>query len=143
MKSTDKWLAKPNFYLLAGIIFMISVILIARTNQFYLCYFPLIFAAIVTSANSVPENGILFPKKRIRLTGFLSGMVFSEFVFSIILLLQNKLSFQRVSFQTEWVIVAIELLLGIIVFSLFFGISAGFRYLLPRIINRTNWESGK
>ena len=44
----QKWLAKPNFYLFAGIIFMISVILIARTNQFYLCYFPLIFAAIFT-----------------------------------------------------------------------------------------------
>jgi hypothetical protein len=63
-------------------------------------------------------------------------MIFSEFSFCIILLLQSKLSFQRDSFQTEWVIVAIELLLGIIVFSVFFGMSMGFRYLLPRIINR-------
>lgn len=138
MKSTYKWLAKPNFYFLAGIVFMIAVILIARTNQFYLCYLPLIFAAIFTSANSVPENGIRLPIKKIRLLAFLTGMIFSEFIFSIILLLQNKLSFQRDSFQTEWVIVAIELLLGIIVFSIFFGISLGFRYLLPRIINKTN-----
>jgi amino acid permease len=68
-------------------------------------------------------------------------MIFSEFVFSIILLLQNKLSFQRESFQSEWVIIAIELLLGIAVFTLFFGISLGFRYLLPRIINRSNRKS--
>ena len=136
MKSTHKWLAKPIFYFSAGIGFMISVILIARTSQFYLCYLPLIFAAIFTSANSVPENGILLPMKKIRLFAFLTGMIFSEFIFSIILLLQNKLSFQQNSFQTEWVIVAIELLLGIIVFSMFFGISLGFRYLLPRIINR-------
>ena len=136
MKTTHKWLAKPIFYFSAGIVLMISVILIARTNQFYLCYLPLIFAAIFTSANSVPENGILLPMKKIRLFAFLTGMIFSEFIFSIILLLQNKLSFQQNSFQTEWVIVAIELLLGIIVFSMFFGISLGFRYLLPRIINR-------
>ncbi|MDP2889312.1 MAG: hypothetical protein Q8P34_10180 [Bacteroidota bacterium] len=138
MKSTHKWLAKPNFYFFAGIVVMTSVILIARTNQFYLCYLPLIFAAIFTSANSVPENGIPLPMKKIRLLAFLTGMIFSEFIFSIILLLQNKLSFQRDSFQTEWIIVAIELLLGIIVFSMFFGISLGFRYLLPRIINKTN-----
>lgn len=136
MKSTHKWLAKPNIYMLAGIVLMISVILIARTNQFYLCYFPLIFAAIFTSSNSVPENRILLPRKKIRLLAFLTGMIFSEFSFCIILLLQSKLSFQRDSFQTEWVIVAIELLLGIIIFSMFFGISMGFRYLLPRIINR-------
>ncbi|MBW8332044.1 MAG: hypothetical protein K0M40_08490 [Prolixibacteraceae bacterium] len=136
MKSIYKWLAKPNFYFLAGIVFMFSVIMIARTNQFYLCYLPLVFAAIFTSANSVPENGILLPMKKIRLFAFLTGMIFSEFIFSIILLLQNKLSFQQNSFQTEWVIVAIELLLGMIVFSMFFGISLGFRYLLPRIINR-------
>ncbi|HCY42245.1 MAG TPA: hypothetical protein DHV48_12965 [Prolixibacteraceae bacterium] len=131
----QKWLAKPNFYLFAGIIFMISVILIARTNQFYLCYFPLIFAAIFTSANSVPEKGILFPLKKIRLLGFLTGMVITELIFSIILIWQNELTFRLNSFQTEWVIVAIELLLGIIVFSMFFGISTGFRYLIPRIVN--------
>lgn len=131
----QKWLAKPNFYLFAGIIFMISVILIARTNQFYLCYFPLIFAAIFTSANSVPEKGIFFPLKKIRLLGFLLGMVITELIFSIILIWQNELTFRLNSFQTEWVIVAIELLLGIIVFSMFFGISTGFRYLIPRIVN--------
>lgn len=140
MKITHKWLAKPNFYLLAGFFSMILVILIARTNQFYLCYFPLIFAAIFTSANSVPENGILLPLKKIRLLAFLTGMIISEFAFCIILLLQNKLSFQPDTIQTEWVIIAIELLLGITVFSLFFGISLGFRHLLSRIINRSNRE---
>lgn len=136
MKSYFNWFSKPLFYVAAGLLFMIPVIWIARTGAFYLCYFPLIIAAILFSGTVIPEKKVTLPSILIRYFGFVSGMIISELIFSIILISSNELSVQFKSTQSGWLILSIELVLGIAVFMLFFSISIAARYFYRRISSK-------
>ena len=130
------WFSKPLFYVAAGLLFMIPVIWIARTGAFYLCYFPLIIAAILFSGTVIPEKKVTLPSILTRYFGFVSGMIISELIFSLILIAGNELSFQFKSTQSGWLILLIELVLGIAVFMLFFSISIAARYFYRRILSK-------
>ncbi len=136
MKSYFNWFSKPLFYVAAGLLFMIPVIWIARTGAFYLCYFPLIIAAILFSGTVIPEKKVTLPSILTRYFGFVSGMIISELIFSLILIAGNELSFQFKSTQSGWLILSIELVLGIAVFMLFFSISIAARYFYRRISSK-------
>lgn len=136
MKSYFNWFSKPLFYVVAGLLFMIPVIWIARTGAFYLCYFPLIIAAILFSGTVIPEKKVTLPSMLIRYFGFVSGMIISELIFSLILIASNELSVQFKSTQSGWLILSIELVLGIAVFMLFFSISIAARYFYRRISSK-------
>jgi len=128
-----KWFSKPVLYVAAGLLFMVPVIWIARTGAFFLCYFPLIIAAILFSGTFIPETKVVLPSSVIRSIGFVSGMIISELIFSLILIAGGELSFQFKSTQSGWLILTIELVLGIAVFMLFFSISMGARYFYKKI----------
>ena len=130
------WFSKPLFYVAAGLLFMIPVIWIARTGAFYLCYFPLIIAAILFSGTVIPEKKVTLPSILTRYFGFVSGMIISELIFSLILIAGNELSVQFKSTQSGWLILSIELVLGIAVFMLFFSISIAARYFYRRISSK-------
>lgn len=136
MKSYFNWFSKPLFYVAAGLLFMIPVIWIARTGAFYLCYSPLIIAAILFSGTVIPEKKVTLPSILIRYFGFVSGMIISELIFSLILIAGNELSVQFKSTQSGWLILSIELVLGIAVFMLFFSISIAARYFYRRISSK-------
>jgi len=127
-----KWPTKPLFYFVAGVILMIPVIWIARTGSFYLCYLPLIAAAILFSRPSIPEKMDKLPSIFVRYTGFIAGMIVSELLFSFILIASDELSFQFNSVQSGWTILVVELVLGIAVFVLFFAISMGARFFFRK-----------
>lgn len=127
-----KWLTKPLFYVVAGVILMIPVIWIARTGVFYLCYLPLIAAAILFSRTSIPENGDRLPSIFIRYAGFIAGMIVSEILFSLILIVSGELAFQFNSAQSGWTILLVELVLGISIFVLFFAISMATRFFYQK-----------
>lgn len=127
------WMSKRVFYFGAGMVFMVPVVLIARTSLFYLCYFPLMFAAILFSGSSIPEGKIQLPGKLTRLLLFVSGMIVCELVFSFVLIAKNELSFDSPSFKNDWVILAVEFILGIIAFLLFFGIATSSRYFFRKL----------
>lgn len=127
-----KWQTKPLFYFVAGVILMIPVIWIARTNVFYLCYLPLIAAAILFSRTSIPEKVGRLPSILIRYTGFIAGMIVSEILFSLILIASGELSFQFNSSQSGWTILVVEVILGISIFVLFFAISMGTRFFYQK-----------
>ena len=133
MTRTSNWFSKPLFYVAAGLLFMIPVIWIARTSAFYLCYFPLIVAAILFSGTFIPEKIVVLPSSAIRCFGFVFGMIISELIFSLILVAVGELSFQFNTTPSDWLILAIELLLGIAVFLLFFAISLGARIFRRKI----------
>lgn len=135
MKLPVNWFSKPVFYASAGLLFMIPVIWIARTSVFYLCYFPLIVAAILFSGTFISEKIIELPSKGIRCMCFVTGMIISELLFSLILIARGELSLEVNSKTTDWLILSIELLLGIGVFLLFFAISLGARFFLRKIFN--------
>jgi len=126
------WAGKYHFYLLAGIVLMIQVLLIARTSMFYLCYLPIIFGAIWTSGSVMRSLKISLPSKWIRCFSFMGGMVIAELIFSLVLVASGELSFQPKAHKNDWLILSIELLLGIAVFELFFILSSAIRYLLGR-----------
>jgi len=128
-----KWFSKPVFYVAAGLLFMVPVIWLARTGVFFLCFFPLIIAAILFSGTFIPETEVELPSSVIRSIGFVSGMIVSELIFSLTLIAGGELSFQFKSTQSGWLILTIELVLGIAVFMLFFSISMGARYFHKRI----------
>ncbi len=128
-----RWLSKPLFYFAAGLLFMVPVIWIARTGAFYLCYFPLIIAAILFSGLIIPEKKVELPSIAIRCFGFISGMIFSELLFSLILIAGDELSFQFKSTQSGWLLLSIELVLGIAVFMLFFSISMAIRLIYRKL----------
>ena len=128
-----KWFSKPVLYVAAGLLFMVPVIWIARTGAFFLCYFPLIIAAILFSGTFIPETKVVLPSSVIRSIGFVSGMIISELIFSLILIAGGELSFQFKSTQSGWLILTIELVLGIAVFMLFFSVSMGARYFYKKI----------
>ncbi len=129
---------KPFFYGLAGIFSMIFVIGIARTSLFQLCYLPLILAAKFTSDDSIPEIGRIYPPKFIRLISFILGMILTEIVFSLILISGNELAFDFSSPESGWMVIAIELVLGIAVYLLFFGIAALLRYIVKKFGTQKN-----
>ena len=120
---------KPLFYVLTGMLLMGLVIWIARTSLFYFCYIPLITAAFLFSGDSKPAKEIRLPSQTIRLVGVVSGILIGELIFSLVLLAQNKLSLQFRLSQNDWAVIGIELVLGIAVFVLFFGISVAGRFI--------------
>lgn len=122
----------PLFYVLTGMFLMGLVIWIARTSLFYFCYIPLIAAAFLFSGSFDPVKEIKFPTKTVRLAGVVSGMLIGELIFSFVLLAQNKLSLQFHSSQNDWAVIGIELVLGIAVFVLFFGIAVAGRFIASR-----------
>lgn len=132
MHQLKVWMNNPFFVGLAGALSMILVIGIARTGLFYLCYLPLVIAAKLISAHSVPE----FRKKQLskwfRLLGFVAGMMLTELLFSLLLVAQNELSFDFVKTQASWMVLAVELILGITVFVFFFGVSVAFTFFLRK-----------
>jgi hypothetical protein len=126
------WTGKYHFYLSAGIVLMIPVLLIARTAMFYLCYLPIIFGAIWTSGSVMRSLKVSLPSKWIRCFSFIGGMVIAELIFSLVLVASGELSFQPEAHKNDWLILSIELLLGIAVFELFFLMALAIRYLFCR-----------
>lgn len=122
----------PLFYVLTGIFLMGLVIWIARTSLFYFCYIPLIAAAFLFSGGSKPAKEIRVPSRTHRLAGIVSGILIGELIFCLVLLAQNKLSLQFHSSQNDWAVIGIELVLGIAVFVLFFGIAVAGRFIASR-----------
>ena len=112
---------------------MVPVIWIARTSVFYLCYFPLIVAAILFSGTFISEKIVVLPSSAIRCVSFVFGMIISEVIFSFIQVAVGELSFRLNPSPSDWLILAIELLLGIAVFLLFFAISLGARIFRRKI----------
>jgi len=127
-----KWQTKPLFYFVAGAMLMIPVIWIARSSVFYLCYFPLIAAAVLFSRTSIPEKKDRLPSILTRYAGFIAGMSVSELLFSFILIAFDELSFQFNSAQSGWTILLVELVLGISIFVLFFAISMATRFFYQK-----------
>jgi hypothetical protein len=123
---------KPLFYVLSGMLLMALVISIARTSLFYFCYIPLIAAAFLFSGESKPAKEIRLPSKTNRLMGVVSGILFGELIFALLLLAQNKLSFQFHSSQNDWAVIGIEVVLGIAVFVLFFGIAVAGKFIVSK-----------
>lgn len=115
----DGWLNKKMFYFLAGITCMVPVIWIARTSLFYFCYIPLILASFLLSRQINYKSELRIPSRLIQITGFIGGMLVSEFLFALILILKGGLILSKESIQ-EWQLLLIELLLGIVVFLFFF-----------------------
>lgn len=132
MANLKRFSQKPFFYGLTGVFSMIFVIGIARTSLFQLCYLPLILAAKFTSDDSIPEIGRNYPPKFVRLISFVLGMILTEIIFSLILVAGNELTFDFSSPESGWMVIAIELVLGIAVYLLFFGIAAMLRYLVKK-----------
>jgi hypothetical protein len=66
--------------------------------------------------------------------GFVIGMISTELLFSLILIAGGELTFQFNPIPTAWLILAIELLLGIAVFLLFFAIFMGIRIFRRKIL---------
>lgn len=127
MNLVKHWLRFPAFYSISGLLVMIPVLWIARTQLFYFCYFPLIAAAfLVMIPNEV--KGKKLPSLAVRWVGFLSGMVICSLLFTLMLVFQGQLS----SSLDGWRVLGIELLLGLVVFSMFFGIALFFRFLLRK-----------
>jgi len=127
----DGWLKKKMFYFLAGIVCMVPVIWIARTSLFHFCYIPLILASFLLSGQISHESEIQIPSRMIQIVGFIGGMLVSEFLFALILILKGGLILSKESIQ-EWQILLIELLLGIAVFLFFFAISIAKNRLFRR-----------
>lgn len=131
-KKITNWAGTYSFYLFAGIVLMTPVLLIARTSLFYLCYLPIIIGAIWVSGSVVPSSKVTLPSKWIRCFSFMTGMIIAEILFSFILIASGELSFQPEAHKNDWLILSIELLLGIAVFELFFALALAIRYLLGR-----------
>jgi|GEM_PF-6379218 len=119
----------PITYGIEGILSMILVIGIARTSFFQLCYLPLILAAKFTSGDSLPEIGRNYPPKFIRMISFVVGIILSEFAFSVFLIAGGELSFNVSNSESGWMVIVIELVLGIAVYLIFFGIATLLGYL--------------
>jgi hypothetical protein len=133
MKSWNKFVQSPFAHGIAGILSMIFVIGIARTSLFQLCYLPLILAAKFTSADSIPELGKIYPPKLVRLITFVLGMILTEIIFSAVLIAENELTFDISNAESGWTVIAIELVLGIAVYLVFFGIAALLRYFVRKL----------
>ncbi|MFA5326190.1 MAG: hypothetical protein WC384_00225 [Prolixibacteraceae bacterium] len=123
-------ITKRYFYFLAGILFMLPVIVIARTGFFYVCYLPLILAAILFSGSTVSGKENQVPGKLIRMNLVVSGMILCELLFGFVLVVKREISFNIQSFKNDWIILLVELILGIITFILFFGIANLIRYFV-------------
>lgn len=132
MINYGSWVKKPVIYILSGIICMILVIWIARTAWFYVCYFPVIFFAFYLSVLSNPEKHIVLPSKKIRMFSFITGMVISELIFAMILVLRNEITFNMQISVSDWTVLAIELILCVFIFVFFFGLSIAIRFFLSK-----------
>ncbi len=128
----NQLIGKRYFYFLAGIIFMLPVIVIARTGFFYLCYLPLILASILFSGSTVLPKEIQLPGKLNRMNLFVAGMTICELLFGFALVVKQEISFDIQSFKNDWIILFVELILGIITFILFFGIANLIRYFVRK-----------
>lgn len=126
------WAGSYPFYIFSGIVLMVPVLLIARTQWFYLCYLPIIMGAIWISGSVVRSSKISLPSKWIRCFSFMAGMIIAELLFSFLLIASGELSFQPEAHKNDWLVLSIELLLGIVVFELFFALALIIRYLLGR-----------
>lgn len=126
----SNWKTKPVFYLFAGILTLIPVIWIARTPLFYVCYLPLIPAAIFFTGLSKPRSDL--PSRFKRLMLFISGLVICEIGYSILLVFRKELTFPMNKNWADWTVLAVELILGILVFLLFSGVSAGVHYFFRK-----------
>jgi hypothetical protein len=62
----------------------------------------------------------------------MTGMIIAEILFSFILIASGELSFSPEAHKNDWLVLSIELLLGIAVFELFFALALAIRYLLGR-----------
>lgn len=131
-KKISNWSGTYSFYIFAGIVLMTPVLLIARTSLFYLCYLPIIIGAIWVSGSVVTSSKVTLPSRWIRCFSFMTGMIIAEILFSFILVASGELSFQAEAHKNDWLILSIELLLGIAVFELFFAMALVIRYLLGR-----------
>jgi hypothetical protein len=126
------WMKSPLFFGAVGVISMILVIWLARTSFFYLCYLPLVISAKLITAQSVSEFGKKQLPNWLRLFSFVAGMFITELLFSFLLIAQNELSFDFAKTQSSWIVLAVELILGIIIFLFFFGISVAFTFFLRK-----------
>lgn len=126
------WMKNPLLVGVIGVLSMILVIWLARTSFFYLCYLPLVISAKLITAQSVPEFGEKQLPNWLRLFSFLAGMFVTELLFSFLLILQNELSFDFAKTQSSWIVLTVELILGIIIFLFFFGISVAFTFFLRK-----------
>jgi len=121
MKMPD-WVQKKWFSLSSGFLLMIPVLLIARTSLFYLCYVPLIFGAFVLAFDREKRN-------RWRQTvEFSLGMAICEILFGVALFLMEKIDFSEES-SADWQVLGIELILGLLIFFLFYGAFLFIRFL--------------
>jgi len=126
------WINSPLFAGAVGVLSMILVIWLARTSFFYLCYLPLVISAKLITAPSVPEFSEKQLSNWLRLFSFVAGMFITELLFSFLLIAQNELSFDFAKTQSSWIVLAVELILGIIIFLFFFGISVAFTFFLRK-----------
>jgi len=122
------WKRNLPAYILSGIICMFLVIWIARTSWFYLCYLPVIFSAFYLSLLSNRGKGLVLPSKMIRLLSFIGGMIISEIIFFLALIARNEIFFNMHKSGSDLTLLAIELILGVFVFILFFGLSVAIRF---------------
>jgi hypothetical protein len=121
MKMPD-WVQKKWFSLSSGFLLMIPVLLIARTSLFYLCYVPLIFGAFVLAFDREKRN-------RWRQAGeFSIGMAICEILFGAALFFAQKIDFSGES-SADWQVLGIELILGLLIFFLFYGAFLFIRFL--------------
>ena len=70
----------------------------------------------------------------VRFLGFITGMIFCELIFSFLLVVQQNISFDLQSYKSDWIVLAIELVFGIMVFMLAFGIAIVGRNFLRKVI---------
>lgn len=115
---------KQVAYFLAGLLLMIPVLWIARTPYFYFCYTPIIAGALAASGIFLDEKKIKLPSKLIRSVAFTSGMVLTELIYWAVQILVQDLPM-----KDSFLVLSIELLLGIAVFELFFALAIGLKFL--------------
>lgn len=116
--------SKRTSYFVAGLLLMIPVLWIARTQFFHFCYTPLILGALIVSGVFFNEDKIVLPSKLSRSLAFISGMIITEFGYGAILIPGGD-----EAIKNSWMILSIETLLGIAVFELFFALAIGLKFL--------------
>jgi hypothetical protein len=137
MKQYSNIYSRPAFYFVSGLLLMIPVLLIARTNVFYLCYIPLIIGAVVTSGILLNDRDKMLPSGLTRCGAFVAGMIITELIFSTLLILSGKISLATAE-KNNWLVLLIELLLGIAVFELFYITSILILFIKNRIHQKNN-----
>lgn len=124
MSLVINFFTKKVSYSLAGVLLMIPVLWIARTPYFYFCYTPIMIGALAASGIFLDEKDIKLPSKLIRCIAFISGMLLTELIYWAV-----QIIFEDVSAKNSFLVLSIELLLGIAVFELFFALAIGIKFL--------------